>query len=207
MKVGAAWSAFDSLGSQVFNGAPTVVTTGPTAFHIFGRAVDGNYRYKFWDGSGIPNGAWQVPAAGLTFISEPVVAHLSPGTLGLFGQGTDWNYYVLTTTNAGASATWSALQALGGPYIGPPSATWQSGTLLEMIGQTSDGSYKHRQQQSGVWGALDPLDGNGIGAGTLLVPTFGTVNLFIEGTDNQVYFRTLTGSTWTAWSGLGGNLH
>ncbi len=207
VKAGGSWSVFDSLGSQTFNGAPTVVTTGPTGFHIFGRSTNGSYLYKFWNGSGVPNGTWQQPTPGLTFISEPVVAQLAPSTLNLFGQGTDWNYYHLYSTNAGSSSTWSALQALGGPYLGPPAASWQSSSLLDMVGQFNDGSYNHRQDQSGTWAASDPVNGSGFGAGALLLPSFGTINLFIEGTDNQAYFKTLNGSVWSAWNGLGGNLH
>ncbi len=207
VKVGASWSGFDSLGSQTFNGAPTVVTTGSTAFHIFGRGTDGSYWYKFWNGSGVPNGSWQHATPGLTFISEPVAAQLAPNRLDLFGQGTDWNYYHLYTTNAGSSATWSSLEGLGGPYLGPPAASWQNTTLLDLIGQANDGSYNHRQDQSGTWAATEAVNGSGFGAGALLLPTFGTINLFIEGTDHQAYFKTLTGSTWSGWTGLGGSLH
>ncbi len=189
-----------------FNGPPTVVTRGANKIEIFGRGIDANYYHRFWDGSA-PNdtpafGPWEGPifpqGGAYVFISEPVVIAASDRYV-VFGQLNDNSYVAREWVNGSG---WLSIQTLIGNYVSPPAVAYQgTGTsTIDVIGQGTDGCYYHQQRLNNTWGPLIGLDGCGFGKAALL-PSSTSTGMFITGTNRGEYFRTITGTSWTAWGG------
>jgi hypothetical protein len=201
--LGSGWPAGWDFVGGVFNGPPTVVLRGST-FEIFGRGTDGNYYRQSWSGSGGFSNSWEGPLfPGDALISEPTVVS-NGSSMDLFGQNAAGRYEVRTWTPSGWSLN---VYLLPGVYIGPPVAAWQGGHpgLLDVVGQGTNTYYYHVQRVNGVWSGLDGASGGaGFGAGTLLPISSGT-QLWVEGTDHNYYVNTITGSSWSGFSGGGGS--
>ena len=184
------WTKLEAMGGT-FNGPPTAVATSVGSIDIFGRGTDNHYYYRSYDGTSFTPPTWGTVGPG-TFVTDPVVAATAT-RLDIFGQGTDMRYYHQPGIG-------QKLESLGvGTYIGAPAAAWQGPNTLDVVGQGTNNGYYHLQQSNGVWGPLESTGMTGFGGGTLLVPSSGDLNLYVEGRDHQAYLKDLRG---TSWSGV-----
>ncbi len=110
-------------------------------------------------------------------------------------MGTDWNYY--------EAQVGSGLRFLGGAYISAPAYSFFNISSDLIIGEGTDANYYHP-------GGDGFIGGTGIGAAAMAPASVASMNVFVEGSDHAVYFKTYNGQSWspskTFFNGLGGSL-
>jgi hypothetical protein len=198
--ISGSGNAWDSLGGAS-TASPAAVSWSSSYFRIdvFVRGSGGGVWWKYYDNgwSGwIPLGGQVAAGTG------PAVASWSEGRLDVFVEGTNgalWHKWYTGTS-------WSSWESLGGQLTASPAAVspfTSPPNLIEVFARGSEGAIWQKSYSNG-WSSWHSLGGQ-VAAGT--GPGVNQhLNLFIQGTDHQLWQKdtTYTAFGWTAWCGLGG---
>ena len=102
--------------------------------------------------------------------------------------------------------TWSAQSGLGGVILGAPAAAL-AGTTLVVAGRGTDSALWVRTHSQGIWSAWQNLGGVLSAAPAVVGTGDGRIDVFVRGTDDQLYTRTRTpGGSWSPWVRLAGQV-
>jgi hypothetical protein len=153
-----------------------------------------------------PPTAWPSESLGGGINADPDIASWGPGRLDVFVRGAADN---ALWHRAWTGSSWGAWEDLGGSLASGPSAvSWGSGRL-DVVARGTDNSVLHWSWDASTdsqW-HLDNL-GGGINADPDISSWGpGRLDVFVRGaSDNALWHKAWTGSSWGAWENLGGGL-
>jgi hypothetical protein len=199
------WSGWTDLGGILVD-SPAAATDANGNITVAVRGIDDQvYQRAFVGGSWSGWTRLGGPNTG-RFTGAPALA-ARPGRTDLFVRGTDDKLWQRRWTSAGGWTDWTAL---GGILVdGPAAATDTNGNITVAVRGIDDRVY-HREFIGGSWSGWAPLGGPNTGrfAGApALAARSGRTDVFVRGTDDQLWQRTWTATTgWSGWTALGGVL-
>ncbi|HET8662134.1 MAG TPA: polysaccharide deacetylase family protein [Micromonosporaceae bacterium] len=154
---------------------------------------------------GLPAGSSAQQAAAVpsnqAATSAVALASLGDGSNLAFYRGQDDAIYQRTF-----SGGWSAQTSLGGVAVGAP-AVAATGTSLALAVRGTDSALWIRYYTGTSWGPWHSLGGVLSAAPAITGTPEGRLDLFVRGSDDRLYTRTLRpDGTWSPWISLGGVL-
>jgi predicted Zn-dependent protease len=162
--------------------------------------------------------SWISLSGGLRDSTDPAVIATDDGRLQVFVVGTNNQLYFKTQTSPGSSTWSSSWTSLGGGVkadTSPAVARNSDGRLQAFVVGTNNQLYYKTQSSpnSDSWTSGWTSLGGGLRANTDpigIADNDGRLQVFVVGTNNQLYFKTQTSpgsSTWSSsWTSLGGAL-
>ncbi|MGB7901094.1 MAG: hypothetical protein WCG09_01405 [Halobacteriota archaeon] len=109
----------------------------------------------------------------------------------------------------------SGWESLGGSATSSPAATTRNNYALTVFVRGTDGAIWYRDyvanasdMTSGTWGKWTSIGGQ-VAAGTGPAAcswSAGRLDVFVQGTDGQLWHKWYTGTSWSGWESLGGKL-
>lgn len=193
---GVAWSGWSSLGG-VLTSDPTVVVTGRN-IHVFARGTDNQLWHRWWEAA---LGAWQPwePLGGI-LDGGPDGAVMS-GSLHVFVKGIDGSLHQRWWDGW----RWLPWEDLGGVLTSDPSVVASAGRYLDVYSRATAGVLQHKLWNGVGWSGWSPLDG-GLNSAPDASSWPGRIDVFVTGTDDQLWATSWEGSNRTGWQGRGGGL-
>ncbi|MEY9926304.1 hypothetical protein ABH926_000926 [Catenulispora sp. GP43] len=195
---------------------------------VFVRDSSGNLQQRTWNGSSWSS--WSPLSLGVagstgpgSFQGSPAVVS-SPSGTDVFVRGGDNHVWENTYTGDTGSGFpgWTGWVNLGGSVATSPTAASLGQDRIDVFAQGTDGALwqnTYEQVSNGTgggiitpglaWGGWKSLGGptGSTFTGTpSAVASLNRIDLFVRGTDNALYQRSLVNNTWTGWTGLGGTL-
>jgi len=161
---------------------------------------------------------WTYLGGGIKSDTSPAVARNSDGRLQVFIVGTNNQLYYKTQMSAGSSTWSSSWTSLGGGLrasTDPVVVANSDGRLQAFVVGTHNALYYKTQTSAGssTWSSSWTPLGGGIKADTspaVARNNDGGLQVFVVGTNNQLYYKTQTSAgsgTWSSsWTSLGGTL-
>jgi hypothetical protein len=153
----------------------------------------------------------------LCFSRDPIVIENDDGRLQAFVVGTNNQLYYKTQT-AADSSTWTGWTSLGGGIkadTSPSVPRNSDGRLQVFVGATNNQLYYKTQTSAGgsTWSSSWTSLGGGLRSNTdpiVIANSDGRLQVFVVGTNNQLYYKTQASagsSTWSSsWISLGGGI-
>jgi hypothetical protein len=194
-----SWSNWESLGGQLTSGPGAVSRDGSTV-DVVARGADNSVVHWSWNGT-----SWSSDNLGGNITSDPDMASWGSSRLDVFARGIDnalWHRY----WNGGS---WSPWESLGGSLASGPSAvSWGAENRIDVVARATNGSVIHWWWTGSAWSS-DNLGGNILGDPEIASWSYGRLDVFARGTNNELwhkYYDTYRGASWTAWESLGGLL-
>jgi Tfp pilus assembly protein FimT len=217
----STWSSsWTSLGGALRAGTDPVVianSDGRLQAFVIGSNNALYYKTQTSADSSTWSSSWMSLGGGIKADTSPAVARNDDGRLQVFVVGTNNQLYYRTQTSGGSS-TWSGWTSLG-PALraGTDSVVIANsdGRLQAFVVGTNNALYYKAQTSPGsnTWSSSWASLGGGIKVDTspaVARNNDGRLQVFVVGTNNQLYYKTQTaagGSTWsTSWTSLGGTL-
>jgi len=200
---GALWhtpsnGTWDSLGG-VCTASPASVSWGVTTrIDVFVRGSDGAVWHKYSnDGGSTWSSNWESLGGQLAAGTGPAVASWSQGRLDVFAEGTNGALYHKWWNGS----KWSGWESLGGKLTTSPAASSQGTNQIGVFVRGTNGACWYKEWTGTAWSSWESLGGQ-------LAPNTGpgvdeALHLFVQGTDNQLWFKSANGAG-TAWRTLGG---
>lgn len=211
------WSA---LGGP-FVGAPEAVSWDSSRLDVLARGEDGNLWLKSRvDATWIPSqttwAAMGAPA-GANIAAKPSVASWQPGRLDIFVSATDGNVYIKSWTGSAwvpSQLGWNSMGAPAGKVLGAPQVVSWGPNRLDVFARGVDGQLYIKSWVGDSWVPSQ------LGWNSLAAPPGGFVpkqprivswsanrlDIFASGTDDNVYIKSWTGSSWVpsqlGWASL-----
>jgi hypothetical protein len=148
---------------------------------------------------------------------DPAVALNADGRLEVFVRGSDNALYHIWQTKP-ADGPWSAWSSLATPpgesITSDPAVARNLDGRLEVFAGDANGVLWHNWQTKPadgpwfVWTSLGTPPGGGITGNPSAVDNSGRLEVFVRGSDNQLYhiWQTAPGGDWSEWNWLGGVL-
>ncbi|MDQ6631098.1 MAG: N-acetylmuramoyl-L-alanine amidase [Verrucomicrobiota bacterium] len=202
---GASWSAWQTTGGGgVLNSAPAAISWGYGREDIFARGTDNACWHQYWATGMSSWSAWENISVGSTFTSGFASCSRGANLLDVFGKGGDNQIWVSSWNGA----SWSAWQPTGGSASfnsGPGVAVMNSD--IHLFARGFDNACWHQYWHSGVgWSAWQ-----NISVGSTFTSGFAAcsrgvnrLDVFGKGGDNQIWFSSWNGASWSAWQPTGG---
>ena len=198
---------------------PVVIANDDGRLQVFVVGTNNQLYYKTQTspGSSTWSSSWTSLGGGIKADTSPAVERNSDGRLQVFVVGTNNALYYKTQTSPGSN-TWSGWNFLGGGIAqgsSPEVAINSDGRLQVFVVGTNSALYYKTQTSSGsnTWSSSWTYLGGGIKADTtpaVARNNDGRLQVFVVGTNNQLYYKTQTspgGSTWSSsWTSLNGGL-
>jgi hypothetical protein len=200
-----SWSGWESLGSSLA-GRPAAALNEDGRLEIFARGTDGALWHNWQTSAGGNWSGWY--SLGGTFRQNPAATWTVSGRLEVFVRGTDDLYYYNRQTSPGGG--WSGWSA-----IGTCCGHSNPGVVLDTFGQphvfmteANGVVWTKWQFSNGNWSGWDTLGCCAKSEPVLGRNYNGTLEVFIRGTDDQLYHKweTSRGGSWSGWAGLSGAL-
>lgn len=195
-----AWSNWLFLNGNTLS-SPALCSSGPGSVEVVVRGSDNAIYHKSFS-NGVWASSWDGPGGGTS--DQPACAVLN-GVLYVVVRGNDDSLYVSSRTVP--SGSWS-------PWVGLAGWTGSAPTLvasadaarLDLVVRGADQQIYHKAFVSGAWSpSWDSLGGS-----TSDVPATtsvgGLLHVLVRGTDNSIYYNSLSFSTSTlsGWISLSG---
>jgi hypothetical protein len=186
---------WDSLGGTC-TASPAAVSWNSNYYRldVFVRGSDGAVWQKYYQ-----NGwsGWHSLGGQLAAGTGPAVASWSAGRLDVFAEGANGALYHKWWNGA----TWSGWESLGGKLTASPAASSQGTNQIGVFVRGTNGACWYKEWTGTAWSSWESLGGQ-------LAPNTGpgvdeALHLFVQGTDNQLWFKSANGAG-TAWRTLGG---
>jgi len=201
-----SWRGPVSMGSQVVNGEPSVITSVPGTVDAFWQGSDGG----LWHAYVTAGHSWssQEPM-GLGTLGGPPEAVAQPdGTEDVFWRGTDNHLWYATFVPG--SGGWSSAHDLGGDLASDPAPAVSTPGNFDVFWKGTDGNLWHAYQIPGhSWHAPASLGMGPLGSAPAATGQLsGAEDVFWRGPGNHHLWHTyytLRGS-WHPASDLGGDL-
>ena len=146
------------------------------------------------------------PPPTVTPASSPAVTAQNANSLDLFVNGTDgalWYKYWTGTT-------WTAPTSLGGNVTSSPAATSRAPGDIDVFARGPNGAlWSDNTTNNGTtWNGWYQIGGQlapGTGPAAVALGT-NSLDAFVQGTDNVLWYTQWNGTTWSPWHSLGGVL-
>jgi hypothetical protein len=179
---------------------PAVAALGLGDARVFIRGTDSALWTRTWNGTTWTN--WSSLGGSLT--SGPAVGTRPDGVYDVVVRGPDNAYYHRAFTPAGG---WSDFVSLGGSFISAPTVSYRQGAgYIDIAGIASDHQLWFTSFVPGSgWSGWSPLGGS-LRNASMVSPRSGAIDIWVRGTDNQLYQKSWTGDAWTDFIPLGGSL-
>jgi hypothetical protein len=187
------WSGWESLGGSLASG-PGCVSWGPNRVDVVARASNNTVLHWYWNGA-----SWQSDNLGGSITYDPDIASTASERLDVFGRasdgsiahrwwnGTSWNSWV---NRGGANAIVTGVGAVG-----------SEGNRVDVVGRAPNNSVFHLYYAGGWYtenfGGLTQSDPDMSSWGS------GVFDVWMRGTDNGLWHKWWTGSSWTDWESTG----
>ena len=218
----STWSSgWTSLGGGIkADTSPAVARNSDGRLQVF---VVGTNNQLYYKTQSSPNSntwspAWTSLGGGLRANTDPIGIANNDGTLQVFVVGTNNQLYYKTQSSPNSN-TWSpAWTSLGGGIkadTSPAVARNSDGRLQVFIVGTNNQLQYRAQTAAGssTWSPAWTSLGGGLRANTDpigIANNDGTLQVFVVGTNNQLYYKTQSSpnsNTWSpAWTSLGGGI-
>jgi hypothetical protein len=213
---GSSWSGYQVVGTHTIAGPPAAVARGANRIDLYGLTNGGAscatagcvVLSASWNGPGNSWIDWTSPLGTTPMVSFPVVANPPQDNnhIDVFARGTDGKMY----WNGWNGSAWGGYQATGSDVVGSDAApvSWGTGVLYVLVRKASDSSLEWNQLTSGSWpSGYNSLGGALIGSPVAVSKSASHIDVFVRGTDHQLYTKSLNNGTWTSqYTGLGGTL-
>jgi hypothetical protein len=218
---GSTWSPYSSLSGNIASDTDLAIAMnndGRLQVFVVGTNNQLYYKTQSAPNSDTWSTAWTSLGGGIKADTSPAVARNNDGRLQVFVVGTN-NQLYYKTQSAPNSDTWStAWTSLGGGLranTDPIGIANNDGRLQVFVVGTNNQLYYKTQSapNSDTWSTAWTSLGGGIKADTspaVARNNDGRLQVFVVGTNNQLYYKTQSApnsDTWsTAWTSLGGGL-
>jgi beta-glucosidase-like glycosyl hydrolase len=184
----------------LIGGTVAAAATGAGQLAVFERASDNSL--AAFTGSG---GTWAGPVAlGGRMITQPAAATV-PGTTQLEAAviGTDRAAWLRGIAGGAATGPWTSI---GGTATSPPAiAAASGGQLAVAVRGTDHAIYVKTYTPGASWSGWAGLPGTALDAPIgLTFSASGDLDVFVTGTDQQIYENTRHSGRWGGWQSLGG---
>ncbi len=218
---GSTWSPYSSLSGDIASDTDLAIAMNNDGrLQVF---VVGTNNQLYFKTQSTPNSdtwstAWTSLGGGVKADTSPAVARNSDGRLQVFVIGTN-NQLYYKTQSAPNSNTWStAWTSLGGGIIADtsPAVTRNNDGRLQVFIVGTNNQLQYRAQTaagSSTWSQTWTSLGGGLRANTDpigIANNDGRLQVFVVGTNNQLYYKTQSApnsNTWsTTWTSLGGGV-
>lgn len=202
-----AWSAWSSLGGTLTDSPSAAVDPLTGRVSVFMRGGDGALYSRTYDGQSWESTFQRLDGpTGGSFTGAPAVA-VSRGRTDVFVRGTDNALWQRTLT----SGTWSAWSSLGGNLSDSPAAAGDALTgHITVFVRAADGALYSKVYNGVSWTPsytnLGGPTGAVISGAPAVASSNGRTDVFVRGTDNALWQRTLVNGVWSTWSSFGGYL-
>jgi predicted Zn-dependent protease len=217
----STWSSsWTSLGGGIrgdTSSAVAINSDGRLQVLVIGTNNQLYYKAQATAGSSTWSSSWTSLGGGIKADTSPVVTRNSDGRLVVFVVGSNNGLFYKTQTSPGSSM-WTAYQALGGGIkdsTGPAVVMNSDGRLVVFVVGSNNQLYYKTQTSpnSDTWSPAWTSLGGGIKADTspaVARNSDGRLQVFVVGTNNQLYYKTQSSTntnSWSpAWTSLGGGL-
>jgi hypothetical protein len=200
---GSVWDAnWEPLGG-VLTSDPGAVAAGPTNINVFVRGSDNQLWEKDWNGSAWSG--WQPLGGKLTAGPDPDQwgngAHVD-----VYVRGTDYQMWHKWSDNG----TWYNWEPLGGVLTSDPGAVSWGTQRADVFVRGTDNQLYHKWWDGIAWRNWEAL-GGGLTSGPDVASCTaatgsanGHLDVFVIGTDGQLWRKGFNGSSWGQWEPLGG---
>ncbi|WP_432840517.1 glycoside hydrolase family 27 protein [Dactylosporangium sp. CA-092794] len=183
--------------------SPALVRTDDTHAAAFVRAANGSLAWTRRNGTAWP-GTWQSlggPTGG-KILGQPAAYGSPGGRIDVFVRGSDNAVWQRTFDGT----RWGAWRCLGGTVTDAPTVAWSGPGNWTAVATGADGLVWTRTATTG-WTSIGSPDGRAIyGRPSAAVDDAGVVHVAIRSRTDSVWERTGGGTTWAAWSELGGTV-
>lgn len=182
---------------------PAAFAAGPGEVTAFARGDNGRLHQRLWQPT---TNAWTewIDLGGMQMESGPSVDRRADGTTDLFALGAGNRVYHRYYTAGSRWSNWAPLS--GGCLASAPASAPRSGTsYIDVLARGCDNQLQINTYTSS-WSGWAPLGGQILYSPAVISRPDGPINVFVVGTDHQLYQKTWTGSTWTGFLPLGGYL-
>jgi alpha-galactosidase len=170
-------------------------TASPAVAHdtAFVRGADGTLTAN--NGHG-----WQ--SLGRRILGQPAAYGSANGRIDVFVRGIDDAVWRRSYVNG----RWNAWSSLGGTVSDAPTVAFTSPTDLTVVARGTDGLIRSRTA-NGRWTSIGAPDNRPVlGRPSAAADDSGTVHVTVRSRTDEVWTRTRTGATWSAWTSLGGTV-
>lgn len=192
---GSAWSDWTSIGGQI-SGTPFVTSSGSGNLDLVVRGLHNELYYRQFR-----NNAWGdwIGISGMTTASTPAAIMTTDNTMQLFVRSPKNTVATVTWSN-GAIGAWSDLGGNATSGIGAINDNFTFHVFARGAGNAVFEKTIAIGGSESDWKNIGGVVGVGISA----VQSGSNVVIATAGTNGTIYTRTLTGSAWSGWVGLGG---
>jgi len=216
----STWSSsWTSLGGIIkADTSPAVARNSDGRLQVFVVGTNSELYSKTQTAAGSSTwSAWTSLGGTVRANTDHVVIPNSDGRLQVFVVSTNNALYYKVQTSPGSS-TWSGWTSLGGiikENTSPAVASNSDGRLEAFVIGMNSELYHKAQTSAGssTWSSSWTSLGGGLRAGTdpvVIVNSDGRLQVFVVGTNNQLYYKTQASagsSTWSSsWTSLGGGI-
>jgi hypothetical protein len=208
---GSTWGNWDNAAGGTWLSAPAVASQVDGQFDVFMISTDNQIYQRHWDGGWSADwlqyaewphtiSSWTGPTPEL----PPLAVVARDGGFDLFRVGPD------NTLRWHDGTTW---QTLGGMLASGPGAVSSGADQMQVFARGVDEALWYLTYDSGNWSAWQRLELVGMDEGvtiaaapTAISPAPGQIDIYVRGSDNQLWKLSFDGDTWGTWVSLGGQL-
>jgi PKD repeat protein len=207
---GSSWGAWDNSAGGTLHSAPAIASQADGQFDVFVIGADNQVYRHHWDGSW--SGDWQQvgdwPYSAPAWLGPPPelpapAAVARGGGFDLFRLGPD------NTLRWHDGTDWQSLDGM--LASGPGVVSWGP-DHMQVFARGVDEALWHRTF-NGSWGPWQRLELEGMDEGvaiasapTAVSPAAGQIEVYVRGSDNQLWRIQFVGGVWATWHSLGGEL-
>jgi hypothetical protein len=200
---GPSHDGWERMGG-VFVSDPTVCAWGPNRLDVFGVGMDGALYHQWWDGSGWGPSPTSFENLGGGVWGQPYAVAPANNRLDVYAIDRDGKLALRRWDGT----TWQPWRTLGDDQVFYPTAV-AGGGKVDVFCVGAGGNVLHKHWDGTQWLPSDTtyedLGGACWDAPSAIVDS-GAVEVYVRGTDNNVYVNTLpAGGAWSGWNGLGGS--
>jgi alpha-galactosidase len=172
---------------------PALVRFDDTHSTAFTRAADG---------TAVANSGKGWESLGKKIQGQPFAYASAGNRIDLFVRGTDDALWHTTSVNG----RWAHWTSLGGRLTDAPTVAFTSPTAWTAFARGADGLVSSRSSAGGWTSIGAPNNWPVNGRPSAAVDGTGTVHVTVRARTDEIWQRTFTAGTWSAWTSLGGTL-
>ncbi len=184
---------------------------GPKSYNGL-RKENGEFRvawYAFEEQTGAtrwPTEEWQTGNLGGNIASDPDMSSWGYGRLDVFAKGPKGELLHKFYPSAGTWSSWETISVPGAPELtsGPSAASWGP-NRIDLVAKVPGNTVGHWSYNGTSW-FYDNLGGNITSDPDINARTYGYLNIFARGTENNLVTKWYAGA-WSGWENLGGGLY
>ncbi len=197
---GTNFSGATNLGGTITADPGAVTNPATSRTDLFVTGLNGAIYHKVFTGTWGPFMAFD--GTGTSGPDASLRAG-TPGTVDVWVRGTNNALYHKWSTDGGN--TWFGWESQGGSLSTDARAvSWNANRVDVFAGGTDHQLYHKWWNLVGGWSQWEALGGNLTSAPDAASCASGHLDVFVRGTDNAIYTKGWNGTSWSAYSRLGG---